>query len=85
MFGEITDYIPNKLISFHLRSKIHNVYVTYFVVGDTNRSTVKVDSKIKWKFPMNIISLFIGRKIKANILRQTLSELGELKQLCDMK
>ena len=85
MFGEITDYVPNKLISFHLESKIHNVYVNYSVVGDPNRSTVKVDSKIKWKFPMNIISLFIGHKIKANILRQTLSELTELKKLCETK
>jgi uncharacterized protein YndB with AHSA1/START domain len=85
MFGEITDYVPNKLISFHLESKIHNVYVNYSVVGDTNRSTVKVESKIKWKFPMNVISLFIGHKMKANILRQTLSELTELKKLCETK
>lgn len=85
MFGEITDYIPNQLISFHLESKIHTVYVNYAVVGDTNMSTIKVDSKIKWKFPMNIICLFIGHKIKANIVRQTLSELTALKKLCETK
>jgi len=83
MYGEITDYIPNKLISFHLVSKIHRVNVDYSVVGDKNKSTVTVASTIKWKFPMNIISLVIGHKIKTNILRQTKSELSELKKLCE--
>ena len=81
MYGEITDYIPDKLISFHLESKVHKVYVDYSVVGDRNKSTVTVTSIIKWKFPMNIISLIIGHKIRTDILRQTKSELAELKKL----
>ena len=83
IYGEITNYIPNKSISFHLESKIHKVIVHYSVVGDINKSLVTLDSIIKWKFPMNIISLFIGQKIKKNILKQTKSELGELKILCE--
>ena len=83
MYGEITDYIPNKLISFHLESKVHRVYVNYSVVGDKNKSTVTVASTIKWKFPMNIISLIIGYKIRTDILRQTKSELTELKKLSE--
>ncbi len=83
LYGEITDYIPNKLISFQLESKIHRVYVIYSVVGSTNKSSVSVDSTIRWKFPMNLFSLIIGRKIKTNILRQTKSELSELKKLCE--
>lgn len=85
MLGEITDYVPNKLIAFHLASKIHHVYANYTVTENANLSTVKVDSKIKWKFPMNIICLFMGHKIKANILSQTLAELTELKKLCEAK
>ena len=83
MYGKITDYIPNKLISFQLESKIHRVYVIYSVVINTNKSKVSVDSTIRWKFPMNIISLIIGHKIKSNILRQTKSELSDLKKLCE--
>ena len=83
MHGEITDYIPNKLISFQLESKIHRVCVIYSVVGNINKAVVSVDSTIKWKFPMNIISLIIGHKIKTNILRQIKSELSELKNLCE--
>ena len=83
MYGEITDYVPDKLISFKLESRIHRVLVNYSVVEITNKSTVTADSQIKWKFPMNIISLIIKNKIKTNILRQIKSELLELKKLCE--
>ena len=83
MYGEITDFIPDKSISFHLESKIHKVDVNYSVNGDNNKSTVIVDSTIKWRFPMNIICLIIGNKIKAKISQQTNSELKELKGLCE--
>lgn len=83
MYGEITDYIPNKLISFQLESKIHRVSVIYSVLGYTNKSTVSVDSTIRWKFPVNLITLIIGNKIEKNILRQTTAELSELKKLCE--
>ena len=83
IFGEITGYIQNKSISFHLKSKIHEVIVKYSLAGNTNLTKVTVDSIIKWKFPMNIVSLFIGTKIKNNISQKTRSELGELKILCE--
>lgn len=85
MYGEITGYVPKTSISFGLQSKIHTVDVNYSVSGSTRQSQVAVESKIKWKFPMNIMSLFIGRKIKANILQQTMAELYELKSLCEIK
>lgn len=83
MYGEITDYVQDRLISFHLESKIHNVDVSYSIVGNDNQSTFTVESTIHWKFPMNIISLIIGRRIKEGILRQTESEFAELKRLCE--
>lgn len=83
MYGEIIDYIQDQLISFKLESKIHRVYVNYLVTWDEHSSTVGVDSTIKWKFPMNILSLIIGKKIREKIQRQTRSELLELKKLCE--
>jgi uncharacterized protein YndB with AHSA1/START domain len=85
MFGKITDYIPNKLISFHLESKIHKVQVNYSIKGETEKSTVQIDTTINWKFPISIIFLFIGFKIKAKILDQTKFELLELKRLCETR
>jgi hypothetical protein len=83
MEGEITGFIQDKLISFHLESKIHRVDVSYTIEGDEHRSTLSVESSIVWKFPMNIMSLVMGSKIRENILRQTESELAELKKLCE--
>lgn len=75
MTGVITDYKQNKLIAFHIESKIHNVDVIYSIVGDGNKSILTVESKIIWKFPMNIICLLIGKKIRKGILKQTEFEL----------
>jgi hypothetical protein len=83
MLGEITDYIPDKLISFHLESKIHRVDVHYAVAGELNKSKVTVDLVLQWKFPMNIIGLIPGHKLKTNILKQSKSELEQLKILCE--
>ena len=85
IYGEITNYIRNKLISFHLESKIHRVDVSYSIVGNDEKSTVIAESTIIWKFPMNIICLIIGYKIKDKILHQTKSEFAELKRLCETK
>ena len=83
MYGEITDYIQDKLIAFHLESKIHRVEVSYTIVGQDDKSTVTLDSTINWKFPLNIISLIIGRKLKSGIVQQTEFEFAELKRLCE--
>jgi hypothetical protein len=83
IWGEITQYFENRLISFRLDSKIHRVGATYSVSGNERESTLAVESIIHWKFPMNILSLLMGRKIRDGILRQTKYELGELKRLCE--
>ena len=83
MYGEITNYIQDQLISFHLESKIHRVDVSYSIVWKDDKSIFAMESTIHWKFPMNVISLIIGRKIREGILRQTESELAELKRLCE--
>ncbi len=85
MYGKITDYVHNELISFKLDSKIHKVYVTYSVKGEGEKSVVLMESTIKWKFPMSIICFFIGFKIQAKIINQTKSELAELKRLCETR
>lgn len=61
MHGEITGYRPDRSISFRVESRLHAVDATYSVAGQGSRSTVRVDSTIRWKFPMNVLSLFVGR------------------------
>jgi hypothetical protein len=42
-----------------------------------------MESAIQWKFPLNIVSLIAGGRMKEGISRQTETELAELKRLCE--
>jgi multidrug transporter EmrE-like cation transporter len=83
MRGVITGYIKNKMITFQLESKIHELDVCYSIMGGDGRSVITVVSNIHWKFPMNIVSIIFGRKMKAGIVKQMESEFAELKRLCE--
>ena len=60
MRGEITQYAENSRIAFHLESRIHVVDVSYSVEGVNGQTRVSVLAGIRWKFPMNVASLFLG-------------------------
>jgi uncharacterized protein YndB with AHSA1/START domain len=83
MQGIVTAYDPNKLISFHLSSSIHVVDVEYRIEKTGNLVRLTISSNIRWKFPMNILSRFIGSKIKTGILDQLKEESENLKKLCE--
>jgi hypothetical protein len=74
MYGVITNYIRNQIIEFHLESKIHKVDVSYSVEEFNKTTRIIVDARIKWKFPMNLLILFIGNKMKKGIAEQMESE-----------
>ena len=83
MYGTITKYIKNKIIGFHLESKIHAFDVSYSVDEMNKATKFRVEALIHWKFPMNIMSLFIGKKMKEGIIKQFNSEFLELKRICE--
>ena len=83
MRGVITGYLKDKMISFQLESKIHAVEVSYSVAGEPGKSVARMQSTIHWKFPMTIMSIIFGRKMKSGIVQQTQSEFAELKRLCE--
>lgn len=85
MNGMITGFVQNESISFYLESKIHTVDVSYAMSVNEEKSTLEVKGTVKWKFPMNLVNLFIGRKIRNRMMQQTESELAELKRLCESK
>jgi hypothetical protein len=41
------------------------------------------NANIQWKFPMNIISLIFGSKIRQNIITRSQNELNKLKELSE--
>ena len=83
MYGIITKYIKNKLIGFHLESKIHEFDVSYSVEEINMATKISIEAIIKWKFPMNIISLFIGEKMEKGLIKQLESEILDLKRICE--
>ncbi len=83
MYGVITKFIENQIIAFHLESKIHKIDVSYALEGVNNATRVTVDAKISWKFPLNLLSIFIGRKMKTGIAEQLKTEIFELKRICE--
>ena len=83
MYGVITKFVENKTIAFHIKSKIHEFNVVYSLEGRKKVTGMFIEAIIKWKFPMNIVKLFFGKKMKKTIIRQIESELIELKRLCE--
>ena len=83
MFGTITNYIENEIIAFHLESKIHIVDVSYVLKEEDSSTRLTIDTTIKCKFPMNVMSLFMGKKMREGIKNQLESEIFELKKLCE--
>ena len=83
MYGTVTKYVKNKLIGFHLKGRIHEVDVCYYLDEFDSGTKVLVEASINWKFPMNIIRLIIGKKIEKGIVNQLESELLELKAICE--
>jgi uncharacterized protein YndB with AHSA1/START domain len=82
MHGQVTGYEPNKFIAFHLESKVNSVDVTYRI-EQNGGSRLTQDANIRWKFPVHIIGLFAGNKIRQSLLSQTSEEFARLKELCE--
>ena len=82
MYGTITKYVRNKIIGFHLKSKIHEFDVSYSLDEINSKTKFSIEAIIRWKFPMNVISLFIGKKMEKNLIKQLESETLELKKIC---
>ena len=83
MRGTITGYVENNVIAFHLESRIHIVEVSYSLQEMNKNTRIGIVANIRWKFPMNIVSLFAGKKMARNLTAQLESEVLELRRICE--
>lgn len=83
LHGTITGFEADKSIAFHLESRVNIVDVDYRVEKTDEGTRLDYDADIKWKFPVNIINIFMGNKMRQSILAQLQDELSELKRLCE--
>ena len=83
MHGFISGFEADKSISFHLESRVNIVDVEYRIEAIDEGVRLTYHADIRWKFPMNIVSIFMGNKMKQTILAQLQDELSKLKELCE--
>ncbi len=83
MQGRITKFKANKLIAFHLESRVNVVDVEYSLEEMGEGARLHYHADIQWKFPVNIVRFFIGKRIKKKIVDQLTDELDRLKLLCE--
>ena len=83
MKGFISKYQLNQEIGFHLESKVHTIEMDYTIRSNADVSVVSIHAQIHWKFPVNIICLFSGKKMKASLLNQMEAESNALKRICE--
>ena len=83
MQGQITKFEANKLIAFHLESKVNVVDVEYSIEEIEGGARLHYQADIQWKFPVNIMSIFVGKRIQKKIVDQLADELDTLKLLCE--
>lgn len=82
MQGIITKYEKDKILGFHIESKIHIFDISYVLEGKENTTKITIKALIHWKFPMNVISIFIRKKIIEKFKRQLELEVKDLKGFC---
>ncbi len=83
ILGAITGFEPGRSVSFHLDSKVNTLDVKYSVEPIPGGVRVAECAAVRWKFPINVYSIFFGKKIRDGILMQLHQEFGRLKALCE--
>jgi hypothetical protein len=83
MHGVITGFEAGKMIAFHLESRVNIVDVEYRVEKSMHAARLDYHANVKWKFPVNMISIFMGEVMRQNITAQLEDELSRLKELCE--
>ena len=66
-----------------MESRVNSVDVKYIVEMIPNGTLLTQTANIRWKFPVNVISIFMGAKMKQGISAQSQKEFEKLKELCE--
>ena len=85
MHGVVTGFEENQMISFHLSGEYNTVDVEFHVKKVNERTRVTQNADIRWRGFMKVMSIFLGGRIKKEIMAQSQSEFEKLKTLCETK
>ena len=84
MRGIITEFVPNKRISFHLNGNFNSVSVSFNLEEKTKTTILTQNADIEFKGITKIIILLFGNSFKNQIKNQSQNEFANLKELCEM-
>lgn len=85
MEGVVKDYTENKSIGMHLSSKYNVVDVNWYIEGSGDNARLTVDTDIRFKGFLWILSIVFRPMFKKTLLRQMENDLERLKKLCEVK
>jgi uncharacterized protein YndB with AHSA1/START domain len=80
----VTRVDPDRLIRFHVESRVNAVDVEYRLESDGQSVRLTQNAEIRWKFPLSVLMLFMGARTQRGITDQMRTELGNLKRLCEV-
>ncbi|MCE7860729.1 MAG: hypothetical protein DYG86_13205 [Chloroflexi bacterium CFX2] len=81
--GMITGFESDQSISFHLTSRVNELDVEYAVETIPTGTRLTQNANVRWKFPVNVMSIFMGKKMRQGISAQSQKEFEKLKELCE--
>jgi len=84
MHGVVTGFEENQMISFRLSGKYNTVEVEFRVEKIDERTHVTQTADIRWRGFMKVVSIFLGGRIRKEIMAQSQSEFKKLKALCEL-
>ena len=83
MFGVVTDYKENQSLAMHLSGKYNVVDVEWHIEGMEEHTRVTLNSDIRFRSFLRVVSIFMRPVFKKNIMRQLQEEFARLKELCE--
>jgi uncharacterized protein YndB with AHSA1/START domain len=83
MLGYVTAYEPDRRLSLHLASLLHELDVEYRLEQADGGVRLAVTTDLRWKFPISLVGPIVGRSRKKRIEAQSNEEFAWLKQLCE--
>ncbi len=85
MNGIVTDYIQNKVISFHLSGKFNFVDVKFTLEESGGTTRLTQIANIHFKSILRILSVIMWPLLKKKIIDQSQKEFTKLKELCEQE
>ena len=81
--GIVIDYRENQALAMHLSGKYNVVDVKWLIEEMGEHTRLTVDSDIRFKSFIKVLSVLIGPVFKKNAIKQLHLELVKLKELCE--